>query len=134
MRTAKTPPPASLNPVPIMPRIFKTDWFDKTAGKAGITDAELCSAMKQVMQGQADDLGGGVYKKRLNDNMHRSIILAKAGRYWVYVYLFAKKDRENIAPDELAAFKKLAKDYAKATEMEIVAALKTKDLLEICND
>jgi hypothetical protein len=26
-----------------------------------------------------DYLGEGVYKKRLNDNMHRSIILAKGG-------------------------------------------------------
>jgi hypothetical protein len=43
---------------------------------------------------QADDLGGGVYKKRLNDNMHRSIIIAKAGRHWIYAYLYAKKDHE----------------------------------------
>ena len=63
------------------------------------------------MQGQADDLGGGVYKKRLNDNMHRSIIVAKAGWHWIYAYLCAKKDRENIAPDELDGFKRLAKDY-----------------------
>ena len=63
------------------------------------------------MQGQADDLGGGVYKKRLNDNMHRSIIVAKAGWHWIYAYLYAKKDRENIAPDELDGFKRLAKDY-----------------------
>ncbi len=30
------------------------------------------------MLGQADDLGGCVFKKRLNDNLHRSIILAKS--------------------------------------------------------
>lgn len=115
-------------------RAFKTAWFSKEARKAGITDADLCAALKQVMQGQADDLGGGVFKKRLNDNMHRSIILAKGGQYWVYAFLFAKKDRENIAPDELAAFKKLAKAYAITTEATILAALKTKDLLEICHD
>jgi hypothetical protein len=57
------------------------------------------------MQGQADDLGGGVFKKRLNDNMHRSIILAKAGKHWIYAYLYTKKDRENIAREELAGFK-----------------------------
>ena len=44
------------------------------------------------MRGQADDLGGGVFKKRLNDNMHRSIVLAKGGRHWVFAYLFAKKE------------------------------------------
>ena len=115
-------------------RVFKTAWFAKEAVKARITDAELCSAIEQVMQGQADNLGGGVYKKRLNDNMHRAIILAKAGRYWVYTYMFAKNDRENIAPDELAGFKKLAKFYALKTEAEIASELKSNYLLEICHD
>jgi hypothetical protein len=63
-------------------RVFKTAWFSKAAWKARITDAELCSAIHQVMMGQADDLGGGV-KKRLSKNLARSIILAKGGRYWV---------------------------------------------------
>jgi hypothetical protein len=56
------------------------------------------------MKGQADDLGGGVFKKRLNKNLHRIIILAKGGRFWIYAYLFAKKDRANIEDDELDDF------------------------------
>ena len=115
-------------------RVFKTAWFAKEAGKAKISDAELCSAIAQVMQGQADDLGGGVYKKRLNDNMRRAIVLARAGRYWVYAYLFAKNDCENIAPDELADFKKLAKFYALKTEAQIASELSNNYLLEICYD
>ena len=86
------------------------------------------------MQGQADDLGGGVFKKRLNDNMHRSIILAKAGKHWIYAYLYAKKDRENITQEELAGFKKLAKDYAGAAEEKIAALLGDKELQEICHE
>lgn len=117
-----------------MDRAFKTAWFAKEARKAKITDEALCHAIRQVIQGQSDDLGGGVYKKRLNDNMHRSIIIAKAGQHWIYVYLYAKKDRENIAPDELAAFKKLAKDYGSASDIKIAALLNDKELLEICHD
>lgn len=60
-------------------RTFKTAWFAKAAGKARISDDELCEAIREVMKGQVDDLGGGVFKKRLNKNMHRSIILAKFG-------------------------------------------------------
>jgi hypothetical protein len=71
-------------------RIFKTAKFTKEARKARISDADLCLAVRQVMAGLADDLGGGVFKKRLNDNMHRSIVLAKARGFWVYEYLFAK--------------------------------------------
>ena len=114
--------------------MFKTAWFAKEARKAKITDDALCRAINQVMQGQADNLGGGVYKKRLNDNMHRSIILEKAGQHWIYAYLYAKKDRENIAPDELAAFKKLAKDYGSAGSARIAALMIEKELLEICDD
>ena len=131
--TKKLPKTAFLKPAGL-DRVFKTAWFAKEARKAKITDDALCRAIKQVMQGQADDLGGGIYKKRLNDNMHRSIILAKAGQHWIYAYLYAKKDRENIAPDELAAFKKLAKDYGSANDAQIAALLIEKELLEICHD
>jgi hypothetical protein len=64
-------------------RAFKTAWFAKEARKAKISDEDLCKAIKQVIQGQADDLGGGIFKKRLNDNMHRSIILANVDQYWI---------------------------------------------------
>lgn len=56
----------------------------------------LCKAIAQVVAGQADDLGGGVFKKRLSGNRYRSIILARGRNYWVYQYLFAKQDRANI--------------------------------------
>jgi hypothetical protein len=117
----------------IVRRVFKTAWFAKTAKKALISDADLCAAIRQVIQGQADDLGGGVFKKRLNDNMHRSIILAKGGQYWFYEYLFAKKDRENIDDAELQAFRILAKSYATLTEKQLAALIQDKHLMEICH-
>lgn len=115
-------------------RAFKTAWFTKTARKARISDVELCQAIQQAMLGQADDLGGGVFKKRLNGNMHRSIILAKGGRYWVYEYLFAKKDRDNIEDDELVNFRALAKAYAGLSDAQIEQLIQSQDLTEICHD
>ena len=115
-------------------RVFKTARFSKDAKKARIQDAELCAAIRQVIAGQADDLGGGVFKKRLNDNMHRSIILAKGGRYWVYEYLFAKKDRDNIEEAELIAFRSLAKAYAGLTDVQIADLVSGRDIVEICHD
>ena len=115
-------------------RVFKTAWFAKVAKKAHIDDCELCAAIRGAMQGQVDDIGGGVFKKRLNENRHRSIILAKGGHYWVYEYLFAKKDRENIADDELAGFRVLAKAYAGLTQRQIEKLLQDNDLMEICHD
>ena len=63
-------------------RVFKTSWFTKAAKKARIKDSDLSNAINEIMDGQVADLGGGVFKKRLNNNQYRSIILAKSGRYW----------------------------------------------------
>ena len=115
-------------------RAFKTAWFAKAARKALINDEELCEAIAGFRLGQADDLGGGVFKKRLDKYRRRSIILAKGRRYWIYAYLFAKQDRPNIEADELGAFRKLADLYCGKTDVEIGKELKAKELVEICND
>ena len=116
------------------PRVFKTAWFAKSARKAGIADKELCKAIREVREGKCDDLGGGVFKKRLNKNEHRSIILAKGRHWWVYTYLFAKKDRDNIDDAELAAFKQLAEVYRQRSDAEIAVLLAQEELTEICHD
>ena len=115
-------------------RAFKTAWFTKAARKARIADDELYQAIEEVRRGQADDLGGGVFKKRLNKNMHRSIILAKGGRYWIYAFLFAKKDQANIDDDDLNDFRILAKTFAALDEKQLTRLLEDKDLTEIGND
>jgi hypothetical protein len=114
-------------------RVFKTAWFTKASRKAGIDDKELCAAVQQAMQGLADDLGGGVFKRRLNDNKHRSIILAKAGRWWVYEYIFAKKDRDNIDSEELAQFRWLAKSYATLSAEQVQQLIDDQHFVEICH-
>ncbi len=115
------------------PRTFKTVWFSKAARKSLIGDEELCEAVAEVMMGQADDLGGGVFKKRLNRNRHRSIILAKGGRYWIYQFLFAKKDQANITDRDLANFRLLAKGFAALDDKTIAARVADRDLLESCS-
>jgi len=65
--------------------------------------------------------------------MHRSIILAKGGRYWIYEYLFAKKDRANIEDDDLEDFRTLARSYAALREEQIARLLDDEDLMEICH-
>ncbi|HEY2470943.1 MAG TPA: type II toxin-antitoxin system RelE/ParE family toxin [Terracidiphilus sp.] len=114
-------------------RTFKTAWFAKAARKAHIPDEELCSAIRQVMLGQAEELGGGVFKKRLMKNQYRSVIIARVGQFWVYEYLFAKQDRANIDDDELADFRKLVKAYAGLTTHQVNQLLRDQDWMEICN-
>ena len=115
-------------------RVFKTKTFARLARKAGLSDAALCEAMREVMAGYAEDLGGGVWKKRIAENRSRSIVLAKGRRYWIFEYLFAKADRGNIAPDELHAFRELAKVYAELQDAPLAALLEGGDLKEICHE
>jgi hypothetical protein len=115
-------------------RVFKTAWFAKASKKAHITDEELCAAISQVMVGQADDLGGGVYKKRLGKNLYRSIVVAKGGRYWVYSYLFAKKDLANIDEDDLSRLRGLAMLFSRKSDVDIAHELNLREIVEICRE
>jgi hypothetical protein len=85
------------------------------------------------MAGQANDLGGEVFKKRLGKNLYRSIILAKGGRYWVFEYLFAKRDRDNIEDDELVRFRQIAKAYGTLSECQVERLRESNLWMEICN-
>lgn len=115
-------------------RVFKTKWFTKVAKSHSIKDSELYEAIEAVMQGKADDLGGGVYKKRLNQNRDRAIILAKGGQHWFYTFLYAKQDMANIDNRELAGFRELAKQYAVLADEKITALLESKELVEVYHD
>lgn len=113
------------------PRAFKAKLFTRSCRKAGISDKELCAAVAELAKGLGDNLGGNVWKKRLNNNMHRAIALTKPGHFWLFVYLFAKQDRDNIDNDELAAFKKLAKDVGKADEAKLDELMTNGEYKEI---
>ena len=113
---------------------FKTRWFARKAGKIGIRDVDLCRAMEQVRKGQAEDLGGGVFKKRLNKNDHRGIILAKGGKYWIYAFVFSKQDKSDLDPDGLEDFRTLAKGYAALSGNQWKQLLDDKELVEICHE
>ncbi|MCS3433020.1 type II toxin-antitoxin system RelE/ParE family toxin [Klebsiella sp. BIGb0407] len=115
-------------------RVFKSKWFTKVAKSHAIKDSELCRAIEAVMEGKADDLGGGVYKKRLSQNRERAIILAKGGQHWFYTFLYAKQDMANIDNSELAGFRELAKHYSTLADEEITVLIKNKERVEICYD
>lgn len=113
-------------------RVFKTRWFSREAKSHAIKDDVLCQAIRAAVQGKVDDLGGGVYKKRLNQNRDRAIILTKGGDHWFYTFLYAKQDKANINLSELMGFHELAKHFANLTEDKIAMLVKSKELMEVC--
>jgi hypothetical protein len=54
--------------------------------------------------------------------------------FWIYTYLFAKKDIDNIDDDELLGFHQLAKYYAALTPAQVTQLVSTAQLKEICHD
>ena len=57
------------------------------------------------------------------------------GRYgWLFTYLFAKADRENIRDDELTALKTLARDIGASSADDITRAVKTTVWTEVTCD
>ncbi|WP_164038490.1 type II toxin-antitoxin system RelE/ParE family toxin [Serratia marcescens] len=115
-------------------RTFKTCWFSRKARAHGITDKALCRAVKDVQRGLAADLGSGVFKKRLNHNRDRALVLAKNGRHWVFVFLFAKQAQTNITGAELHAFRKLAMQFGALSDDQVESLVVKKEWVEICHE
>jgi len=119
-------------------RIYKNRWFIKFAGKEEITDAMLCTAVNRACRGLTDaDLGSGVLKQRIaregegKSGGYRTIMFFRAGDRAVFVYGFAKKDRDNLEPDELAAFRKAAKIVLALSDPQIAIEVETGRLAEV---
>jgi len=120
---------------PATVRVFKAAKFADGAARRRISDQELCDAVAQLQASpKTYSLGGEVYKKRLNDNMDRSIVLAKGGIHWFYAHLFQKKTQDNITGKELDVFKEAAKVLGKLTGTELDAAVTAGKFVEICHD
>ena len=122
-------------------RVFKTKSFGRFAGREGIENPMLCTAIGHVRAGRIDaDLGGGVIKQRIarpgegKSGGFRSIILYRKGSNAFFVYGFAKNDRGNIRPDELKAFRKLASELLGLGEAALAATIRNGTIMEIrCN-
>jgi hypothetical protein len=84
-----------------------------------------------------EPLGGEVYKKRIaragagKSGGYRVIVFYRSGARTVFMYGFAKSDRDNIGDDELRSFKKVARNKLTLTEYQIEAELKAGALIEI---
>jgi hypothetical protein len=122
-------------------RIFKTKWFTRFARGERITDGSLSQAVVRAGQGIIDaDLGGGVIKQRVarpgggRSGGYRALIAYRAGRRAVFLYGFAKRERENIDPDELLTLREIAAKWLAADAKHIAQALNEGVLQEVAYD
>ena len=119
-------------------RIFKTRAFARFARRERIDDVALASAVSRAERGQIDaDLGGGVIKQRVprhgagRSGGFRTVIAYQTGEISVFLYGFAKNERENISSDELKNLRKAARFYFGLSRRDLETAVVAGTLMEI---
>lgn len=119
-------------------RVFKSKHFSRYARKEGIENSALAEAIREIESGLVDAvLGGGLVKKRVaregggKSSGYRTIIAFSSGQRSLFLYGFAKNDRDNIGDDELRELRKLSQLFLGLKEEEIASALEIDRMEEI---
>jgi hypothetical protein len=119
-------------------RVFKTKWFARFARKERITDGRLREAIRRAEGGLIDgDLGAGVIKQRVarpgqgRSGGFRVLVAYRRSAKAVFLYGFAKSERENVEDDELKTLRDLAKAWLEASPQQIAEALERGIIEEV---
>ncbi len=120
--------------------IFKTRSFARWVKREGLTDRNLGNAVVEMQKGLIDArLGGGLIKKRVARSGHgkrggyRVILASNFGDRWVFMFMFgfAKNERDNIDDDELRLMKRLASTFLEMGDRMVKDALTSGEIVEI---
>ena len=97
--------------------------------------------MERAERGLIDaDLGGGVVKQRVarpgqgRSGGYRTIVLYRSGTRAIFAFGFAKSRKDDLEPDELEAYRELAKVYLTLGESAIDRHVEDGSLAEVSND
>jgi hypothetical protein len=122
-------------------QILKTKGLVRFARRERIADTSLREAIERAEGGLIDaDLGGGLIKQRLarpgqgRSGGFRVIVAYRAKGRAVFLYGFAKNERDNIDPDELQVFRTIGANWLAANAATITQAIEDGDLQEIAHD
>jgi len=96
---------------------LKTKWFHKWAKKNAVSDKNLQKTIENLSNNLGTtDLGSGLYKIRTpklgqgKSGGFRTLVVFREADIAIFIYGFAKTDKDNLDSQELRYFKKLAKD------------------------
>ncbi len=124
-----------------MRRVFKTRHFARWMRKTSLTDAALCQAVREMVEGLIDaDLGGDVVKKRValpgrgKSGGVRTLVATRKASRWFFLFGFEKSERANVSANELEALQALASELLARSGPELEVAVEDGALQEICHD
>ena len=122
-------------------QIFLTRGVVRFSRRQRIADASLSEAIERAERGTIDaDLGGGLIKQRVarpgqgRSGGFRMIVAYRAAGRAVFLYAFAKSDRDNIDNDELEALRTIGANWLAASAELVGQAIEDGDLKEIEHD
>ena len=106
--------------------------------REGLADSDLHDALAEMQNGLVDArLGGGLVKKRIaragqgKSGGYRVLVASHFGERWVFMYGFAKNERDNIDDDELKLMKRIAVTFLGLNDSDVRKALAAGELQEI---
>ena len=110
--------------------VFKTKWLARFARRERLDDASLRDAIDRAERGIVDaDLGGGLIKQRVaragqgRSGGYRMLLAYRSGERAVFLYGFAKNERENIEDAELLTLREIGAAWLAADAKGIARAL-----------
>lgn len=119
-------------------KVFKTKEFMRFTRRERITDATLCEAVSRAARGLIDaDLGRGLIKQRIarpgqgRSGGYRSLMAFRSKHRTVFVYGFAKNERDNIGPDELEFWQRVATAFVRMDDAKIKLMIDQLELTEV---
>jgi hypothetical protein len=121
--------------------VFKSKWFARFAKREQIADATLREAIARAELGLIDaDLGGGLIKRRVarqgkgRSGGYRVIVAYQAKGHAIFLFGFAKNEQENIAADQLAVARDIAKKLLGVDDAHIAHSIEVGELQEVQDD
>ena len=122
-------------------RILKTKWFVRFVRRERISDSSLCEAVRRAQRGLVDaDLGGGVIKQRVarpgqgRSGGYRVLIAYRPDARAVFLYGFAKSERDNVSDDELETARDVARGWLEANADQLARAIEEGLIQEVDHD
>ena len=119
-------------------RLFKLKAFARFQRREGIADKVLSKAIGGVEKGIINaDLGGGLIKQRVarpgqgKRGGFRTIIAYRRGNRAIFLFGFAKSERENLNHDELAQWQRIGRAYLGLDDEGLEAAIAADELIEV---
>jgi len=117
-----------------------TKWFRKWSKKSKIDLSDLQDTIRNLETGSSStNLGDNLYKVRVKrkhggkSSGYRTIIVYQENNRAIFLYGFAKNEKDNISKLELDTFKKLGNDLLSINDEDLLKLIINHTLYEFGN-